>query len=113
MFQQELQKVKQALNETSDINLSNEYDALLIKPLASSNLLRENRTTSSKQSHIALSGKDSQDFFPYVDIYHYTDEDYNDQSMKSFYVLQVPVVLNQNNINYANEHDVKFNFDVE
>lgn len=113
MFQENLLKIKHALKETSDINLINEYDALLIKPLASSNLLMENRTISSKQSHIALSGKDSQDFFPYVDIYHYTEEEFSDQSMKSFYVLQVPVILNQRNINYANEDNIIFEFDQE
>ncbi|KAB8126059.1 AAA domain-containing protein [Gracilibacillus oryzae] len=111
MFQQELQKVQKVLEETSDIHLSNEYDALLIKPLASSNLMRDNRTSSSKQSHIALSGKDSQDFFPYVDIFHYTDSSFKDQSMKSFYVLQVPVDLNENNVSYANLQEVEFNFD--
>lgn len=96
MFEQELQKIKAALKDTSDIELNNEYDALLVKPLASSNLLHENRNFSkTKQSHIALSGKASQDFFPYVDIYHYTDTELNDQSMKSFYVLQVPVSLNK------------------
>lgn len=111
MFEQELQKIKAALKDTSDIELNNPYDALLVKPLASSNLLHENRNFSkTKQSHIALSGKASQDFFPYVDIYHYTGPEFNDQSMKSFYVLQVPVSLNKKNIDYANKKNIEFNF---
>ncbi|WP_339181052.1 AAA family ATPase [Oceanobacillus sp. FSL W7-1293] len=114
MFEQELQKIKAALKDTSDIELNNEYDALLVKPLASSNLLHENRNFSkTKQSHIALSGKASQDFFPYVDIYHYTDTELNDQSMKSFYVLQVPVSLNKKNIDYANDGNMDFNFNLD
>ncbi|WP_430610442.1 AAA family ATPase [Enterococcus sp. DIV0876] len=108
MFESELIKINNSLLATSGINLTKEYDALLVKPLASTNLLPSNRETSSKQTHIALSGKNSQDFFPYVDIYHYTEME--EQGMKSFYVLQVPVVLDERNIKYADPSVVDFKF---
>lgn len=110
MFKHELEKIKAALNETSDINLDGKYDALLVKTLKPSNLIKGNSKITSKQSHIALSGKDSQDFFPYVDIYNYTNLEINDQNMKSFYVLQVPIILNKKNIEYATTDNLKITY---
>ncbi|MES9683718.1 AAA family ATPase [Gottfriedia acidiceleris] len=114
IFNTEFGKIKQALQETSEIVLDENYDALLVKSLASSNLLPEKRIGKGKQTHIALTGKDSQDFFPYVDILHYTDNELNpgfsDTSMKSFFVLQVPVTLYQKNIMRL-EPNSDFSFD--
>lgn len=114
LFNSSFGKIKRALQETSEIVLEDNYDALLIKSLASSNLLPEKRDGKGKQTHIALTGKDSQDFFPYVDILHYTDNELNpgfsDTSMKSFFVLQVPVELYQKNIMRL-EPNSDFSFD--
>ena len=93
-----LDKVKAILEDTCNVSINiNEYDAYLIKQLKSSNLVEER--LNSNQSHIALTGNASFDFFPYVDIKSYAEDRRAD--MKSFYVLQVPVILNQKNIEYA------------
>lgn len=110
MFQKTIDKIKNALKDINGIILEDDYDAVLTKSLATSNLIGENRVGDSHQSHIALSGKDSRDLFPYVNIFHYTDEEINDQKMKSFYVLQVPMVLSEQNITKANNKGVVFNF---
>lgn len=110
MFQKTIDKIKNALKDINGIIIEDDYDAVLTKPLASSNLISENREGDSHQSHIALSGKDSRDLFPYVNIFHYTDEEINDQKMKSFYVLQVPMILSEQNITKANKKRVVFNF---
>lgn len=95
-------KIKNALLNTSGIELNKNYDALFVKKLSSSNILQENRNTSSNQSHIAITGKDNFDFFPYINIIHYTDEELNRESMKSFYYIQVPMTIYKDNIKYAN-----------
>ncbi|WP_322000415.1 hypothetical protein [Bacillus pumilus] len=110
MFQETIDKIKNALNDINGIILGDDYDAVLTKPLASTNLISENSEAGSKQSHIALSGKDSRDFFPYVNIFHYTDETINDQKMKSFYVLQVPMILSEKNITKVNNNKANFDF---
>ncbi|WP_323707121.1 AAA family ATPase [Mammaliicoccus vitulinus] len=93
--------IKNAISNTSGIKLDKNYDALFIKQLKSSNILKENRNTSSNQSHIAITGKKNFDFFPYVNIFHYTDEELNIESMKSFYYIQVPITIYKDNIIYA------------
>lgn len=118
MFDESINKVKNALSNINGIKLEGDYDAVLIKKLATSNLIKENRGGnggSTNQSHIALSGETSRDFFPYVHISRYVDQKTDGSTMKSFYVLQVPMILSEKNIVRANYSDNKviFNFSNE
>lgn len=111
MFNEEFEKIKHVIEDTSQITLEDEYDALLVKKMSSSNLI--GRRENTNQSHIALTGKETTDMFPYVDIYHYTHGNPRNLLMKSFYVLQVPISIHQKNISYfadGSSLDV-FNFD--
>lgn len=68
MFYEKVEKIKEVLNETSGIDSFNEYDGILIKRLINTNLTSKQESKSGHQSHIAITGKTSFDFFPYVDI---------------------------------------------
>lgn len=109
---QQLMKIKDILYNTSNIRLKSNYDALFVKQLKLTNILDENRPRDSKphQSHIAITGKNSFDIFPYVNIFHYTDQELNMESMKSFYYLQIPIEIFKNNIDYAYPES-KLNFE--
>ncbi|MFC1255957.1 AAA family ATPase [Staphylococcus xylosus] len=102
-MKQQLMKIKDVLYNTSKIELSNSYDALFVSQLKSTNILVQNRPEASKQhqSHIAITGKDSFDIFPYINIFHYTDKELKIENMKSFYYLQLPITIFRDNINYA------------
>lgn len=103
LMKQQLMKIKDVLYNTSNIELSNSYDALFVSRLKSTNILVQNRPEASKQhqSHIAITGKDSFDIFPYINIFHYTDKELKIENMKSFYYLQLPITIFRDNINYA------------
>src|SRR5699024_4394789 len=103
LMKQQLMKIKDVLYNTSNIELSNSYDALFVSQLKSTNILVQNRPEASKQhqSHIAITGKDNFDIFPYINIFHYTDKELKIENMKSFYYLQLPITIFRDNINYA------------
>lgn len=97
----DLSKIKGFLKEKCQIDLKNDYDALLIKKLVKSNLpIKENGSTSN-QSHIALTKKEDQDFFPYIYIRKYIEDEV--KIMKSFYYLQVPIKIFNENVRYASK----------
>lgn len=100
-----LNKVSEILRTYSNVQLENEYDAILIKKLTYTNLLKENTKKSSGQSHIALGGE-AFDFFPHINITRYTNVKQSIANMKSFYILQVPIKLYKNNIDYANKSNM-------
>ncbi|MBJ8189672.1 AAA family ATPase [Bacillus cereus] len=105
-FNEDLEKIQKSLRDTAEVQLKSKYDAILIKTLASTDLLSKD-TASSSQSYIAISGKKSQDFFPYVNILHYTDSELNpgfkSSKFKSFFTLQVPVFINELNVSHVNK----------
>lgn len=109
-FEEYAKQVVSRLNEVSNLNLNyRDYDAVLLKTIRSSNLVGTDKERKSKQSHIAITGE-SRDIFPYVDIRGYKEQKINE--LKSFYILQIPVILYKNNIEYANSsYTNKFNFD--
>lgn len=100
-----LEKVRTILQDVSNVTLKNNYDAVLIKELSDTNIINSNTPSSSGQSHIALTGKNSFDFFPYINTVHYTDINQSLQNMKSFYILQVPINIYKENVNYANKNN--------
>lgn len=98
-FEEYFQQVAAKVKDISDLNLSSDkYDAVFTKSLRTTNLLNKQGSTS-KQSHIAITGK-SRDIFPYINIASYTDVD-GDNAFKSFYVLKVKMTFYLSNFEYA------------
>lgn len=108
MFNEKIELLKNIFLNEYDLELVDNYDAFLIKKLANSNILKENRTTTSNQSHIAITGEDNFDFFPYINVKHYTI--LNQTSMKSFYYLTIPIKLFKKNIELLDDQN-NFNFE--
>lgn len=94
MFVETIDKLNNVITSKygEDRLLVDNYDAVLVKEMKASNLLGARDNTH--QSHIALTGK-AIDMFPYVDIMNYTH--YRNTSMKSFYILKVPVYISKKN----------------
>lgn len=84
----------------------NNYDGIIIKKLESSNTLDEVR--NSKQTHIAITGK-QMDIFPYLK----SDGYYNsDNSLKKYFILQIPIIIKKENINYLKSQSNKSSEDI-
>lgn len=101
-FASALESIKKVLqNIGSDIK-EHDYDGIIVKELKASNTLDENRST--KQSHIAITGP-QMDMFPYIRADGYFDCDYNkrDESLKQYFVAQIPVYLHRENVNYLDK----------
>lgn len=98
MFSQEYKIVEQSLLKIG-IELTYEYDGFIVKELKASNTLDEGRTTN--QTHIAITGE-QMDIFPYVSSLGYFDVSYSEQdpNLKKYYVLQLPIYLHKNNMEY-------------
>lgn len=98
---------KKAMNIVIDIlnNIgitidANKYDGLIIKKLTPSNTLDSNRTTN--QTHIAITGE-QMDIFPYLRSEEYFNNDSADETLKKYFILKVPIILDSKNISYLNE----------
>lgn len=101
-FASALESIKKVLqNIGSDIK-EHDYDGIIVKELKASNTLDENRSTN--QSHIAITGP-QMDMFPYIRADGYFDCDYNkrDESLKQYFVAQIPVYLHRENVNYLDK----------
>lgn len=101
-FASALESIKKVLqNIGSDIK-EHDYDGIIVKELKDSNTLDKNRNT--KQSHIAITGP-QMDMFPYIRADGYFDCDYNkrDESLKQYFVAQIPVYLHRENVNYLDK----------
>ena len=74
-----------------------DYDGIIVKKLSSSNTLDDGRSTN--QTHIAITGE-QMNMFPYLLADGYSDTSYSerDDSLKKYFMLQVPVNLNKYNI---------------
>ena len=101
----EYNKIIQAVSENlKSIGIQinkNSYDGIIIKKLESSNTLDEGR--NSKQTHIAITGK-QMDIFPYLKSDGYFN---NDSSLKKYFILQIPVIIKKENINYLDSQTNK------
>lgn len=101
----EYNKIIQAVSENlKSIGIQineNSYDGIIIKKLESSNTLDEGR--NSKQTHIAITGK-QMDIFPYLKSDGYYN---NDSSLKKYFILQIPVIIKKENINYLDSQPNK------
>jgi len=74
-----------------------EYDGIIVKKLEASNTLDDGRTTN--QTHIAITGA-QMDIFPYLRADGYFNCDYaeKDDSLKKYFVEQVPFRLYKSNL---------------
>lgn len=104
-FNELLGKVASIVKKQCGIDLGQDYDAVMVKPMAATNIIRANK--KSKQTHIAITGP-SRDMFPYIDISNYSSKDGNN-NLKSFYILQVPFHISKKNID-AISVDASFDY---
>lgn len=98
MFLNKYKVVEQVLLSVGS-KLTFKYDGFIVKELKSSNTLDTGRKTN--QTHIAITGE-QMDIFPYVSALGYFDVPYTAQgnSLKKYYVLQLPIYIHRNNIEY-------------
>lgn len=104
-FNELLGKVASIVKKQCGIDLGQDYDAVMVKPMAATNIIRANK--KSKQTHIAITGP-SRDMFPYIDISNYSSKVGNN-NLKSFYILQVPFHIFKKNID-AISTDASFDY---
>ncbi len=103
-----LNGIRDFLNSINASNvLNNEFDGILIKKLANSNILDYNNT--GNQTHIAITGRDM-DFFPYLKNYSYLEAETPDSNYKRKYVLQLNVHLLSNNFKYLKNEGYEDNY---
>lgn len=98
MSLEKLDVIKNSL-KSFGYELENEYDGFIVKELKASNTLDKDRT--SKQTHIAITGA-QMDFFPSIRANGYFDASYQtqDDGLKKYFVLEVPVIMHKKNIEY-------------
>ncbi|MGL5624365.1 AAA family ATPase [Cetobacterium sp.] len=103
----ETQELLEKLN-INEIVSSDQIDGLLIKKMAESNILKENRRrqNTGKQTHIALTSKE-RSLFPIVTTLSYSE----DEVEKKFYDIKLKLKLYQNNIKELEESCGKRLFD--
>ncbi|EOV9526384.1 McrB family protein [Bacillus cytotoxicus] len=80
-----------------DDELSDTFDAILIKKLATTNTITHN--SSANQTHIALTSGEM-DIFPYLHNYNYLESPDRDNSFKRRFILELPLVITLNNLSY-------------
>ena len=93
-FDAALDTVKKYLH----INLDNEYDGIIVKKMAKSNLIGEENSTGN-QTHIAITGA-QRDAFPYICAAQYLTcphEDIDD-TIKRFFMCQIKVNIYRSNV---------------
>lgn len=78
-------------------NLSDTFDAILIKKLATTNTITHN--SSANQTHIALTSREM-DIFPYLHNFNYLENQDKDNSFKRRFILELPITITSNNVNY-------------
>lgn len=88
----------------ADKILNSDFDGILIKKLANSNVLTEGG--QSHQTHIAITGE-SMDFFPYLNNYAYLEATTPNIDFKRKFVLKLKAKILSNNINYMKGIDAQ------
>lgn len=105
-FSEAIEIINSILPETKNVS----YDGILVKKLEASNTLDEGRTT--KQTHIAITGG-QMDIFPYLTADGYFNRDYEekDESLKKYFIAQIPIRIHKTNIEKLDPEnaDIYFN----
>ncbi|OZM56877.1 hypothetical protein CIB95_08890 [Lottiidibacillus patelloidae] len=106
IFDETMESIKEIIKDqklnSKDLNLNIEnlndtFDAMLVKKLATSNTITHN--TSTNQTHIALTASEM-DIFPYLHNFNYLEKQDKINSFKRRYILELPIIIISNNINY-------------
>ncbi|WP_163969318.1 McrB family protein [Oceanobacillus halotolerans] len=96
---------------SSDLNINHEdlsetFDAILIKKLATTNTITH--SSSANQTHIALTSREM-DIFPYLHNFNYLENQDKDNSFKRRFILELPITITSNNINYLKGNSIEEN----
>ncbi|MBF0806701.1 MULTISPECIES: hypothetical protein [unclassified Streptococcus] len=104
-FTEVFEEIQKTVRDKMDIKLTmDDYDSFIVKKLAESNCITKG--ISSKQSHIAITGK-QMDLFPYLYSKSFVEE--SESSMKNFFVFKAPISIYQKNCNYLDpNHSINF-----
>lgn len=103
-FGEAIKKIKNKLGELNiSINIG-DYDGIIVKELSVTNTLNR-QSSSSKQTHIAITG-DQMNMFPYIisDGYHYSQS--RNKTLKKFFTLNVNVNLSIKNLSYLGLNNI-------
>jgi len=92
----------------TDIKRNEDYDGLIVKELPDSDIIRSNKEKKdNKQTDIRLNIKQRL-MFPYLEpLKEYMEDSASNNSLKNFYILKIPVCLNQSNLKYLKEKTTK------
>lgn len=100
-FNDKLGKICCCLKNECDVEIDLEkYDAFIVKRLGSSNTLDDGR--KSNQTHIAITGN-QMDMFPFLRSPSYFNNPKNNNNLKKFFYLRIPMLLNKSNLTYLND----------
>ncbi len=84
---------------------SDNYDGILVKKLRPTNVIYKGDSTSSNQSHIAITGK-QMEMFPYLRSDEYFNKDSSDDTLKQYFTLKAPIDLDKKNISYLKNNEI-------
>ena len=98
-FQDAIKIVKEVLHNCGSDIKEEKYDGLIVKKLAASNTLDENR--KSNQTHIALTGE-QMDIFPYLcaEGYFFDGKRLVNEDLKKYFIIRVKTILTRSNCDY-------------
>ena len=109
-FSEAIEITESVLKNVGSKISKDDYDGLIVKRLESSNTLDAGRSTN--QTHIAITG-DQMDMFPSIHADGYFDVDYSkaDSALKKYFVVQIPVYIHKDNVEYLDTNQKLFNED--
>lgn len=101
-FKESIQIIKEQLQKCGTILDEKKYDGFIVKKLETSNTLDNGRIT--KQTHIAITGQ-QMDIFPYLRSDGYFNRFVQDNVLKKYFTLKIPVYLDRTNLMYLGNTD--------
>jgi len=103
-FTEKFDYIKSILEKEYKVKIKeDDYDAFIVKQLSESNCIVKD--IQSNQSHIAITGA-QMEVFPYIYSKKYIEE--NDNKMKNYFVIKVPVNIYRNNCEKIKENYIEF-----
>jgi type II restriction-modification system restriction subunit len=98
--------IKNILNNEYNIHLNEELiDGVIVKKMAKTNLLSNNKEARSNQTHIAITGN-QRDLFPYIYSPLYDEEGKNNN--KNFFVIKANIEIFNTNCNKFDKQKIDF-----
>lgn len=103
-FKEAIEVIKNELEGQNILINVDEYDGIIVKKLSATNTLNK-RGNKSKQTHIAITGK-QMNMFPHIISDGYHSSKSPNIIFKKYFVLNVDVYLSNKNLNYLGSNSV-------